>query len=677
MVHLSNRDRIHRRSILSAVLVVSLLAAAPSARSESVENRAAAERAPGEVSDPQNLPALIESLRGSRRPLLDPATPALLRMGRSAVRPLLELLGTKPHGHEFEALLHLLNHGDILDVCLEIMADGGEEPAFRMKVGEFAQGFVGQESIGDELADLYKALYKDPASSHQIRTQAGKSLDSRDQSRPDQGAGLSFEYRFRKPGAASAGAASSYFLGRWPFSVMLSALDQPKLPVLEELTGFLSGIEVLRTFDGLRGSEIGTVLLGAAKHPSPRVRTVVAAFLPYLDEPARIPTLSALAEDGDATVRAEAARGLKLLEEPAGSGQGPRPADAGTAGGAPLRELSDQEIAAVLRRISNEKSGNAVDSQVRTIAQGGPDMVDRLAPYLSGTDASLQVGAAVALGALGDDRAVKPLVAVVVAKSEEARPTISSGGEDRTQIAATMALGRLKAREAFDELRRLFAPETEKTFLLSLARTLGEIDETEAASAFKAAVFSEDRWLREAAVEGLSSISEPVARETVASLLGDPVPANQKSGLTILTNQVQREKIDAGRVPEGYADLLAHGIAAEDTCNLVMASSLLARLGLTEPFLVALEEKDLGVLEEHYPLYVMLGIEGSETTLAEVLSGSDTVDMYLVYKHCGNKSLKSAAEEWAREAVHARDIDQSRKLRCVVRWGQTQPGPAE
>lgn len=624
--------------------------------------------------------ALLQSFRGSISPLLNPATPPVLAMRKDAVRPMLEMLWTKPHGNEFELLLYLLNPHEVLEVLLQVMADYDEDPELRMKAGAFARGFAGTDAIQDELTDLYKDVYKDPATPHQVRTRAGNLLDSLNRGRPDDRAQFSIEYRFREPGTPSPGGLPAYFLGKSSFAIMLTTLTRPGAVVIDELTGFLTRIEILRTSGSFTNPQTGTALAGAAKHASPRVRAAAAALLPYLDDPARVSTLSSLAEDEDPVVRAESLRGLGLVDDPAAAERLQQLAAAGAggvgAGAAPKavpagRELSDEELSALLRRVSREKSPEALESQLAALS--GADAVERLIAHLSGDEAELRLGAAVALGTLEDARAVGPLLAVVTAEPPQRVAIAFSPPADPARIAAARSLGRMKARGALADLQRLFAPTAGRQLLVALAQAIGEIDEAAAAATFSAAVFSEYRDLRDAAAEGLASIGEPAARESVARLLDDPAPVNKRSGLSVLMRQVERKKLDPARLPEGLADALAQGFGAEDTCNLVMASSLLVSLGLTEPFLAALGEQDLEVLAEHYPLYVMLAVPGSETLLAEALRESDSVDMYRIYKLSGNRSLLQAAGAWAGNSVHARDIEQARSLGCHVTWGETQP----
>lgn len=252
----------------------------------------------------------------------------------------------------------------------------------------------------------------------------------------------------------------------------------------------------------------------------PSVRAAAIAALGRIGDPAVASSVEAWAGDGEPQVRREAS--LVLIETPVGAG-----ADRVAAAIRLLRDLAQDGQVRALAALALGASGDAraLDPLVEALEDRRPPAgyadlpAGTVAEGMAGTFAqrlrslhNVRAHAAVALGRLGDRRAVPPLLKALA----DPDPVL------RTQAAA--ALGRLKAGEAVPSLIGALQ-DTDAGVRQTAATALGIMGDPSAVPSLVQALQDAAEGVRARAAAALGRLGDPAARSPLARLAADdPVP---------------------------------------------------------------------------------------------------------------------------------------------------------
>jgi len=175
--------------------------------------------------------------------------------------------------------------------------------------------------------------------------------------------------------------------------------------------------------------------------------------------------------------------------------------------------VSDQSILDDLLSGDSVKIGHATNA-IKTM----PD--DDQQRYLEMTMSKFKNGtaterrkAAIALGRIGDVKAVEPLITALKSKDED----------QTVRLLATRALGKITDVRAIDPLIEALSDENEEIRMMA-AEALGKLGDAQAVEPLVEALQDEDKYVREYAVGALGEIGDIKAVEPLIDALTDVIP---------------------------------------------------------------------------------------------------------------------------------------------------------
>jgi len=321
-----------------------------------------------------------------------------------------------------------------------------------------------------------------------------------------------------------------------------------------------------------------------------------------------------------------------------------------------------------------------------------------LAQFRSG-DKAHRYGAAIALGEIGDKRAIAPLLETKTSDFQESEAVSGALAKlrDPREIVAELAaqlhdpdhvkreaaanalaktkndgavaplvaaledpdsMVRMRAAQALGELGEI-ANKTEVA--TAIARHLTDSDSSAAKAAAAAlmsigtegrtqsltALKSSDANIRLIALEPLDYRGSTMLMHPIINALHDPDPRIRMTAAKCLRGFVDREAIDA--LLAALNDPAAEVAAAASLDNVDdsrVADALMARL----------RQRKYAVIAAAIAFYVRRGEPGTEPILIDALNATGGQSMAELFMNCGNQRLSQAAMTWARE--HGYDIRQ-------------------
>jgi HEAT repeat protein len=175
--------------------------------------------------------------------------------------------------------------------------------------------------------------------------------------------------------------------------------------------------------------------------------------------------------------------------------------------------------AAVERTLARLLGTPGVQTELlEAIVRFGAPMADRLIEQLDGDDADTRRSAAVALGRIGDARAVDPLVAVL---DDDDRELL---------VAAAGALARLGDRRAFEPLLPLLG-HPDLAVRQAAIGALNSIGHPDMADRMRTLLADADSWVRESAVRIAGYFGYPSCADALLARCADPDEAVRAAAL--------------------------------------------------------------------------------------------------------------------------------------------------
>jgi len=317
-----------------------------------------------------------------------------------------------------------------------------------------------------------------------------------------------------------------------------------------------------------------------------------------------------------------------------------------------IRDLDDSTVspggissAMVLRRQGREQFDDAVRRlrQKEITALGKlHDPSATLAVARALNDPMLTRDASEALGAIGDPRAVTPLLAVL--RTEKWAQYDSD---------VPKALGKLGPGAVGPLTAALKDPNA--TIRSAAAVGLGAIGNPRSREPLLLLLHDPDVDVRRNAVYGLGMMKDPRVVKPLILLLGDPTVAWEAAlGLGQMADPPIRPLLAALDSPDG----MVRRNAAE---ALALTNDPRARAAL----LRKLDERDAEAIVGAYTFYIEEGKPGSEDALIEALDRAGDEPMARALVNCGNERLAMATRGW----VPGKD-PQMRPNEIGARWGQ-------
>jgi len=327
---------------------------------------------------------------------------------------------------------------------------------------------------------------------------------------------------------------------------------------------------------------------------------------------------------------------------------------------------------------------------------------------LGSQDPMVRVAAAECLEALGDKRAVEPLVRARFAEEyprfvqvyENALRAINDPRtadlllaalrSPETRWAAALSLGRLQITSAVEPLLKLLNSsdiEDRRT----AAESLGPMKDNRALGPLCAALNGQDEVLRRYAADALGQIGDTRAIDPLIVALDDPddgVRWNAANSLGDLRDSRAVESLgqalddDDENVQEAAADALGKvgdSRAAEALAAAIKSGNRAVQwhsaTALTEihgpqaeqTLATSLREGNLTVVAAACPFFIRKGDAASIPVLIQALNEHGELGMARDLMFCGNSQLEEAARDWAkRNKVDDDDMEPPGKL---LAWG--------
>ncbi len=382
------------------------------------------------------------------------------------------------------------------------------------------------------------------------------------------------------------------------------------------------------------------------KSSNPEVRARAAKSLGAAKQKKAVPSLIRNLEDGNAGVRLAVIEALAAIGHPASA--------------EPLAlALANVPKAAGSRPRPLER--NAEDEEYRALAKAlaaiGPPAANPLLRLLSSDDSELRRWAAVALGEIGDQKAVDPLLGMLEDSRSEVRKAASLAlgeiGDVRavpglvqalanrdleTRRAAAEALGAIGAEGAMDALATAVRDQSELVQLSAIG-ALGKIGGLPAAAFLRSAAAGPRKAVCEAAIAALKSLkfapANSAERAEIAVIYGDFEAAHREGtaavsalirALGFQDSQLRAkaaETLGSLRSQEAVGALLQ---ALRDHSRPVQEAAARALVNIGSPALDGLEEAlafyDASVARLAAGALGQMGSARSVPSLAEMIEGN-------------------------------------------------------
>lgn len=342
-------------------------------------------------------------------------------------------------------------------------------------------------------------------------------------------------------------------------------------------------------------------------------------------------------------------------------------------------------------RISAQESPGTTKPEESEIIRGEAcsSSLEQLVSSLESKKSMVRVAAAECLGALGDRRAVEPLVRARFAEEypryvqvyENALRAINDPHtadlllaalkSPKTKWAAAWSLGRLQIGSGVDPLLKLLNSNDIEDRRMA-ADSLGPMKDSRAVAPLCAALNGQDEVLRRYAAISLGQIGDAHAVDSlIAALLDsdDGVRWNAADSLGDLRDDraveplaralsdddenFQKAAADAlGKIRDSRAtEALAVAVKSGNRAVQWHSAAALAEIGgpLAEELLTAsLNDGKLTAVAAAYRFFVRKGSSASIPTLVRALEEHGDWQMARDLMFCGNSRLEDAAREWAK-----------------------------
>lgn len=316
---------------------------------------------------------------------------------------------------------------------------------------------------------------------------------------------------------------------------------------------------------------------------------------------------------------------------------------------------------------------------------------DKLVSSLASRESMVRVAAAECLGALGDTRAVEPLVRARFAEEypryvqvyENALRAINDpraaelllaalkSPKTKTRWAAAWSLGRLQITAGVDPLLKMLSSNDAEDRRMA-ADSLGPMKDSRAVGPLCAALNGKDEVLRRYAADALGQIGDAHAVDSLIAALSDSddgVRWNAANSLGDLQDDraveplgralndddenVQKAAADAlGKIRDSRAtEALAAAVKSGNRAVQWHSAAALAEIGgpqAEETLTASLNEGKLGVVAAAYRFFVRKGSSASIPILVQALNEHGDWEMARDLMFCGNSRLEDAAREWAK-----------------------------
>ncbi|MCL5734041.1 MAG: HEAT repeat domain-containing protein [Actinobacteria bacterium] len=247
---------------------------------------------------------------------------------------------------------------------------------------------------------------------------------------------------------------------------------------------------------------------------------------------------------------------------------------------------------------------------------------------------------AMALGSIGDSRAVEPLLTVLQNRSEHSVP--------RTRSAT--ALGQIGDPRAIEPLLRILKDTTDNTDVRdTCASALGHFQDTRVIEPLVAALRDSNADVRDSASLSLG-LMDRMAAGPVLQVLKDPSPEARSAAVNALLF-IDDEAVIGPLI----ASLEDQNADVRNCAGRALSGKEDKRA--TAALLSALARKDLAAVAGAYDFFIRQGKADSEPVLVAALTEYGYSPMAEAFFNSGNATLKAAANRWARE--HKEKLEES------------------
>jgi HEAT repeat protein len=246
--------------------------------------------------------------------------------------------------------------------------------------------------------------------------------------------------------------------------------------------------------------------------------------------------------------------------------------------------------------------------------------------------------AALALGDIKDKRAVKPLMNSLGDSDAIVRINATTALKEMGIPETAIADLQVKAEDGFNSLIQQLKDRNRNT-RAEAAKALSEIKDARAVDPLIHALNDDESYVRWQAARALGKIKDTRAAGPLINALQDDYTYVRKEVAEALG------EIKDARAVEPLLNLLKY----DDTYAREWASKSLIKIGtpVVENLLNAPKENNLKLVADSYYFFICRGESGTETILIEALNKYGTKKMTADFMNCGNSQLKEAAQKWA------------------------------
>jgi HEAT repeat protein len=292
-----------------------------------------------------------------------------------------------------------------------------------------------------------------------------------------------------------------------------------------------------------------------------------------------------------------------------------------------LAELRDPRAIEPLIAALKDWDSNVRWGAENALAKTGAPAVEPLIAAMKDPDPQVRSFAAIALGEIPDSREFEPFLAAL------------SDTDSQVRGWAAVGLGKTRDPRAFDPLMAMM--EDSKN----------------------------DLDLRGHAASGLSALGDPRAIAPLIDALGHPYAIRQDSVEGALQGYGQaavEPLLDALKSPNGKF----RGEVTRVLLKILPETDPRAINALLLQVQIPSEDRDTGLIAQHYKFFLKRGAPGSEAALIDALNLSGNVAMAQDYLACGNPKLRIAARDWAK--VNGYKVESFSGYQSSIRWGSIQ-----
>jgi len=326
-----------------------------------------------------------------------------------------------------------------------------------------------------------------------------------------------------------------------------------------------------------------------------------------------------------------------------------------------LGKLGDaRAIAPLCRALGDRDYPVVAPAAAKALASfGGAAFEPVLAQFRSG-DKPHRYGAAIALGEIGDKRAIAPLLEYKTSDFQESQAISEALAKLRDPreivaelVAALEDADTMVRTRAARGLGALGETANQADIANALARHLNDPDDGAAAASASAlmaigsegrkqsiaALQSPDANVRLRAITPLDFRASSMLLHPIINALHDSDPRVRAAAAHSLWGFTDGEAVDA---------LLA---ALNDPAAEESAAASLVKIEdprVTDALMTRLHQRKLGVVASAMPFYLRQGEAGSESILIDALNAHGGQSMAELFLNCGNPKLHDAAQAWAK-----------------------------